>query len=288
MRKSYLLAFSSIFIWSTLATVSKLLLHNLNGIYVLFISSFFATVFLFIINLLKGKLKNLKEYKVKDYIITMLIGIIGIFIYYLFYYWGSNHLLASQAFTINYLWPIMSIIFACIILKEKITLQKVIAIALSFLGVFFVAGNLFSATSIEVIYGVLFCLLSAISYGLFTALTQLTNYDKSISMMFFNFASFVLSGIILLFIPNKFLLSPLEMIGLAYNGIFIMAIASTTWALALESGKTAKISNLAYITPFISLIWSSVILNEKISYFSFIGLSLIVLGILIQCFKIKK
>ena len=181
----------------------------------------------------------------------------------------------------------MSVIFACIILREKITIKKIVAIILSFLGVFFVAGNVFSATSITILYGMLFCLLAAVSYGLFTALTQLIHYDKTISMMLYHFAAFVLSGITLLFVQTETVVSGFEILGLIYNGVFIMAIASTTWALALKSGETARISNLAYITPFLSLIWTYIILNEKISFLSLIGLSLIVLGILIQCFGNK-
>ncbi len=288
MKKSYLLAFSSILIWSTLATVSKLLLGNLNSMYVLCISSLFATLCLFVLNISNGKIKKLKNYKIKDYIITMLTGIPGTFVYYLFYYLGCSRLPASQAFIINYFWPIMSVIFACIILKEKIMLKKVIAIILSFFGVFFVAGNIFSAANSTILYGIFFCFLAAVSYGLFIALTQLTDYDKTISMMFYYLASFVLSDIYLLFVQTEISVSGLELIGLAYNGVFVMAVASTTWALALESGNTAKISNLAYITPFLSLIWTFIVLNENISYFSVIGLSLIILGIFIQCFKIKK
>ena len=73
-----------------------------------------------------------------------------------------------------------------------------------------------------------------------------------------------------------------EILGFAWNGIFTMALAGTAWMLALESGKTAKISNLAYITPFLSLVWTRLILKEPISLLSLGGLGLIVLGILIQ------
>ena len=40
-----------------------------------------------------------------------------------------------------------------------------------------------------------------------------------------------------------------QLIGLIWIGIFTSAIAFTSWALALEKGDTAKISNLAYMTP---------------------------------------
>lgn len=61
-----------------------------------------------------------------------------------------------------------------------------------------------------------------------------------------------------------------------------MAIANTVWIIALQSGDTAKISNLAYITPFLSLLWTALILKEELHLRFVIGLVVIVLGILIQ------
>jgi len=73
-----------------------------------------------------------------------------------------------------------------------------------------------------------------------------------------------------------------DMILVIWNGVLVMATATTLWALALESGKTAKISNLAYITPFVSLIWVRLILKEELAIQNIIGLVIIVLGILVQ------
>lgn len=67
-----------------------------------------------------------------------------------------------------------------------------------------------------------------------------------------------------------------------WSGIFTVAIPNTFWTIALQTGKTAKISNLAYITPFLSLIWTSLLLGEKVKFNSLIGLIIIVVGILIQ------
>ena len=84
---------------------------------------------------------------------------------------------ASQAFIINYLWPIMIVVFACIILKEKMTLKKAIAIVLSFIGVIIVTsnGNLLSIDNNSLI-GTLFYVLAAISYGLFSVLNKQKKY----------------------------------------------------------------------------------------------------------------
>lgn len=283
MKKEYFYAGLSIFLWGTTATVTKLLLGTLNSMQILTISSFFAFAFLFILNAVKGNLKELKKYKWKDYLQTSMIGILGTFLYNLFLYLGIDTLLASQAFIINYLWPIMTVIFACIILKEKITIRKVIAIILSFVGMIIVTtnGNI-KGIGPDNLRGAAFCVLAAISYGLFSVLNKYKGYNKYLSMMLYYLTSFIISFIYIIFTRNFFELQFTQLLGLLWIGIFTSAIAFTSWALALEKGDTAKVSNLAYITPFLSLIWTYLLLKEPFSIYSVLGLAVIILGIFIQ------
>lgn len=286
MKKEYVFAGISIGLWSTMATVSKLLLGSLDSIQVLAVSSLFASFFLFLLNLFKGNLKMFRKYKVADYLQMAGIGLLGTFAYYLFLYKGMDRLLASQGFIINYLWPIMTVFFACVILKEKLTVRKVIAIVMSFVGVIIVAGNgnLFGMDK-NSLTGVLCCVIAAASYGLFSVLNKYKNYDKFFSMMIYNIASTFVSFGYLFLSGLEFVPGGIQALGLAWIGIFTSAIAYTTWALALERGDTAKISNLAYITPFLSLVWTSLILREPFSIYSVAGLLVIVLGIFIQMKK---
>lgn len=287
MKKTYFYAGVSILLWSSLATVSKLLLGTMNSYQVLCVSALFAAVALLIVNLFTKRLGLLKTYRLKDYVTMVLIGLPGTFFYYVFLYAGTDKMLASQAFIINYLWPIMSVVFACILLKERFTARKAIAIGMSFLGVITVAGGELAHFSADTLLGMLFCIGAAVSYGSFTALNQKWHYDKQISMMIAFFASFLLSLVINIAMGTDMSLNLLQTVGLGWNGIFVMAIATVTWALALDSGKTAKVSNLAYITPFLSLVWTFLFLKEPINPWSVLGLIIIVLGIIIQL-KDKK
>lgn len=287
MKKTYLFAGVSILLWSTLATVSKLLLGAMNSVQVLMISAAFAAVALFVYNLATGKLRVLKGYKMKDYVILVLIGLPGTLLYNLFYYAGADILPASQAFIINYLWPIMSVVFACILLKEKLTGRKVLAFVISFLGVATVAGGDLLHFQPQTMTGVLLCMGAAVSYGVYTALNQRFSYDKQVAVMI----AYASTAIVCLVI-NLIMGTPVDMgwghvAGLAWNGVFVMAVATTTWAMALDSGNTAKISNLAYITPFLSLVWVFFVLKEVPSLWAIGGLCLIVLGIFVQL-KDKK
>lgn len=283
MKKEYLYAGISIFLWSTTATVTKLLLGSLNSMQVMLVSSLFAFVFLFIVCLIKGYLKELKSYTIKDYVRIAVTGILGTFLYHLFLYLGIDTLNASQAFIINYMWPIMSVLFACIILKERLTLRKSAAIILSFIGVIIVTanGNLLNIGK-DSITGAVYCILGAVSYGLFTVLNKQKNYNKFLSMMLFYLAALIISFIYIVLFDGGFELSGMQITGLLWMGIFTTAIAFTTWALALEKGDTAKISNLAYITPFLSLVWTSLILKEELNIYSIVGLLVIISGIFVQ------
>lgn len=282
MSKQYIYAGISILLWSTVATITKLLLKTLSSIQVLWISSFFAFLMLFIVNIAGGNIKKLKNYRKKDFIVTVLIGIPGTLIYYLCYYAATDVMPASQAFIINYTWPIMSVFFAWVILGEKMTLRKMTAILISFLGVAIVTGASLNTPGGNMLLGTAFCLMGAISYGVFTALNQKYMYDKKLSMMISYIVTFACTTVINLVKGDLFIPSVLEIIGFAWNGMFAMAVASTIWIIALSGGNTAKISNLAYITPFLSLLWTGLILKESISVYSIIGLLIIITGIFIQ------
>lgn len=282
MNKTYLYAGISIFCWSTVATTCKLLLNELNSYQVLWMNALIAMVFLIVLNICTGNFKKYKAYTIKDYLLMALIGIPGTFFYYIFYYSGTDLMPASQAFIINYLWPIMSVLFACIILKEKLTLKKIIAIVISFCGVAIVIGGAFKEFDTKTLLGAMLCILGAVSYGVFTALNQKFQYNKSMSLMMSYLVTFVITTIVNGVDGNLFMPRSDQMAGFLWNGIFTVAIANTLWVMALAKGKTAKISNLAYITPFLSSVWTSIFLHEKITINSMAGLVVIILGILIQ------
>ena len=282
IKSPYFYAGVSIFCWSTVATTCKFLLKDLNNLQLLWVNALVAGVFLLIINLVSGNFRKYKEYKLKDYLVMAVIGLPSTFLYYMFYYAGTDILDASQAFIINYLWPIMSVVFACIILKEKLTARKVIAILVSFGGLVIVVGGSMGQLDGAMIWGAVCCILGAVSYGLFTALNQKMNYNKSMTLMVSYFASFILTTIINMVNGELFVPTMGQLPGFLWNGIFAIAVANTFWVIALGKGKTAKISNLAYITPFLSLVWTSVFLGEDIEINSIIGLLVIVAGVLIQ------
>ncbi|MBQ2757090.1 MAG: EamA family transporter, partial [Clostridia bacterium] len=64
MKKTYVYAGIAIFIWSTLATVSKLLLGAMSSYQVLMWSSLFAALALLVVNMINGNIKLLGGYRI--------------------------------------------------------------------------------------------------------------------------------------------------------------------------------------------------------------------------------
>jgi len=283
LEKQYKYVTVPILFWGTLATLNKLLLKSLDAMFVLAVSSIVAFVFLFIYNCYTGKLKVLKTYSLADIIKMISLGILGFFCYNLFYLLGIDVLPAQEAMILNYMWPAMIIIFSCIILKDKMTFKKIIATLMSIVGVVVVAseGDI-SKIALGNLKGIAFCLLAAISYGLYSVLNKKENYDKSIAIMIGYLSTAIIAFVCIAITGTDSTISPGNMFGLLYNGIACNAISYLCWVLALDYGNTAIISNLAYLTPFISLLICAVILHENISSYSIVGLVLIVSGIIVQ------
>ncbi len=285
-KLSYYYVAITIFLWASTAAVAKLVLKTLDNLQVLLISSIIAAISLLIIVIIQHKITIIKKYSFKDYWTFAYMSFIGIFLYFVFLYAALMFAPAQEAFILNYTWPIWVIIFASILLNEGVTLKKIGGILLSFIGVYVVAttGNIF-ALSVTNVKGDFFALGAAVCYGIFSVLGKKQDYERFTSMFFyFTFTSIYAFIAILLFsnIPH---LSLVEFIGLLWLGIFTSALPHVFWFLALKYGDTAKMSNIIFLTPFVSLIFIFLLLGEKILLSSFLGLLFIVLGILIQSYK---
>jgi drug/metabolite transporter (DMT)-like permease len=282
-NKAYVFALTASLLWGSSAAIVKLLLKNLNSLQILLYASLFASITLFLIVVFQNKFSIIRSYKIKDYLRFAYMGFIGVFLYYFFLYLALSYLKAQEAFIINYLWPIMIVIFAVPILGEKFTTKKTVAILLSFIGVVIIAtqGNLQQLHFAKPL-GVILAVIAAVSYAIFSVLGKKQNDDKTTSMMFYYIFTFVYTLIavkIFGFIPH---VVGIQLIGLLWTGVFTSGGAFLLWFLALKYGDTTKIANIAFLTPFFSLIYIYFLLHEKIQIYSIIGLIFICIGIFIQ------
>jgi len=282
--KAYSLALISIAFWSTMGTAFKLTLNHLNPGMLLLIATVTAFIFLGSVVIIKSKIKILRQITTKQFINSALMGLFNPFLYYLVLFEAYNRIPAQEGVALNYIWPVMLVIFSIIFLKQHINLVSMLAIFISFGGTVVIAmhGN-FSEFQFSDTLGVVLAVGSALFWASFWII-NMKDPREAIVKMFVNFAF----GAVYILIWNIFkgnitIPSFYGLAGAIYIGIFEMGLTFVLWLTALKlSTNTARVSNLVFISPFISLILISLLVGEKILLSTIIGLAIIVTGIAIQ------
>jgi drug/metabolite transporter (DMT)-like permease len=221
---------------------------------------------------------------------NLLLGLINPFLYYLVLFKAYSLIPAQEAMPLNYTWPIAIGIFSAIFLKQKLTIKVIFGMLISFFGVLIIAtrGNIFSF-EFHNLLGVSLALGSSIIWASFWTLNLIDKRLESIKL----FAAFFYGTIIILLYTVSFdslLLQNYKYVfGSTYIGLFEMGITFFLWMTGLQlSSNRAKTATLAYLSPFISMIFISLVLGERLFTSSIIGLLFIVGGILFQHIFIEK
>jgi drug/metabolite transporter (DMT)-like permease len=174
------------------------------------------------------------------------------------------------------------------LLKQPIRFAGLLALLISFAGVIVLSsqGNLVHFRIKEPV-GIALALSSSVVWSLFWIINIKDKRDDVLKLFLSAFFSIVFVLILALATGNLSSVFAKPLLPAIYIGLFEMGIPFILWLKALQlSESTGKISNLIYLTPFLSLIFIHTILKEKLYYTSLVGLALIITGILVQ--RIKK
>lgn len=196
---------------------------------------------------------------------------------------------AQEAQPLNYTWPIMLVLLSIPLLKQKIKFKSILAISISFVGVIIIGtrGNL-TSLKFSNPQGVLLAVGSSVIWALFWIYNMKDKRDETAKLFLnFLFGSVFISIAILSF--SKIVIPPINgLLSSIYVGLFEMGITFLVWLKALKLSKTtARVSNLIFLAPFISLIFIHRIVGEKILFSTIVGLILIVTSIITQQYKIR-
>ena len=281
---AYTLAIIAILFWSTMGSAFKLTLAFTSPAMLLFIASATAFTFLGLQIKFSGHAFGLARLSRKEWLGSATMGMFNPLLYYLALFEAYSRIPAQEGVALNYIWPLMLVIFSAIFLKQHISLLSFFAILVSFVGTVIIAthGNLGSIHFSDPV-GVILALSSALFWASFWIL-NMKDSREAVPKMFLNFAFGFIYILVYCLITGKLSLPPWQGIaGGIYIGIFEMGLTFVLWLKALDrSPNTARISNLVFISPFISLILVSIFVGEKILISTITGLVIIVSGILLQ------
>ncbi|MGA2405446.1 MAG: DMT family transporter [Bacteroidales bacterium] len=284
-RQSYVYAGLAILFWSTVPTAFKISLSELDILPVLTIASLTSTIVLFII-VLAGKKTNLIRITTRQELLnSAILGFINPFIYYLILLKAYQLLPAQVAQPLNMIWPIILVFLSVPILRQKIERKNFIALFISFIGVYIISsqGRLFKPGHSNLL-GVLLAIGSSVFWAFYFILNVKDKRDEGVKLLL-NFVFGSLYLIVTMIITGKWQIET-GFRGTAasvYVGIFEMGITFFFWLKALQmSSTTAKVCNLVYLAPFLSLVFVHYFLREPVYFTTPLGLVLIISGIFIQ------
>lgn len=283
-KKAYLFAVLAVICWSTVATAFKIALQNCDFLQLLFFSSLVSSIVLFVILVFQRKLFLINNIRSSSLLQSVLLGFLNPFLYYTVLFKAYSVLPAQEAMTLNYTWPVMLVLLAIPLLKQSLTVKSIVAVLISFAGIFIIAtkGNLMEFNFSNAL-GDGLAVGSSVIWALFWIYNVKDKKDNVVKL-FFNFLSGSLfSGILMLLFSDFSKFNFVGLPAIAYIGIFEMSVTFVFWLLALKYSKSAdKVSQLIFLSPFLSLIFIHFIIGENIAVSTLTGLIFITLGIIIQ------
>jgi drug/metabolite transporter (DMT)-like permease len=181
-------------------------------------------------------------------------------------------------------WPLVVVLLSVPLLGQRIGWTSMVAVLVSFFGILVISthGDLlgFQFTSMQ---GTVLAIVSAFLWAIFWIANVRDSRDE-VAKLFLSFAAglvFVTAAVALF---SDFRVHDARgLLGAAYVGAFEMGFTFVTWSKALSLAKSsAHVSHLIYLVPFLSLLFISLVLGERILPSTIVGLLFVVGGILVR------
>jgi drug/metabolite transporter (DMT)-like permease len=281
---AYKYALISVLLWSTVATAFKVSLNFMTPLELLFYSSCSSLFILGSILVYQKKLTEAFLHVKHQPILVLILGAINPFIYYLVLFKAYAILPAQEAQAINYTWALMFAYLSVIFLKQKLFKADIVAGLICYFGVLIIStkGHPLSLHFSDM-YGVLLALFSTILWSLYWIFNSKSHADSVVGLFCNFFVGVIFISLYIVYSGSIKLPNIEASLGAIYVGLFEMGITFVFWLKAVKlSHSVSKISNLIFLSPFLSLFFIHYFVGEDILPSTILALVLIILGLVIQ------
>lgn len=272
----FLLLLASI-IWGTSFPLTALSLNYFSPLVLMFFRFFFAFLILFLLFPNKFSLKKIFN---KNLIFLSLLNSLG----YLLQFYAQTLTTSSKTSIFINTSPVWIVLILFLFYKEKLKFNQLFSVFISIIGVFLIATNLNLNLIVSLNLGDILNLICAIIWSLFVIET--TKHIKNYDLIFFNQSLHLIASILsLIFVPLeriKFNFDKMYLI--FYLSIFPTIISYFLYTKASGNKKPIVISITFLIQILISVILSTILLNEKLEFLQLLGMVFIFLAIILVNF----
>jgi drug/metabolite transporter (DMT)-like permease len=278
--------------WGGMYVVSKYVLDFIPPLTLVWLRYIIAFVFLFaILKIVQIKSNNCVTIKKKDWLLLGWIGFIGYFVSITFQFIGTKLSDAHTGALITSATPAFIVIFAKFVLKEKLTVRKVISVFLATLGVVTVIG--WDTHVGTYLLGSITSVGAAITWAL------LSVYVKIASKRFSSLTITTYAVLFALIFTTPVMLWELQsndvnyqnsliILGVIYLGVVSTAGAFFLWNRGMELMDAGMGSLFFFFQPIVGSFLGWLLLNEELDVNFFIGGILISAGVVIVTLQKKK
>ncbi|MCW8128600.1 DMT family transporter [Microbulbifer halophilus] len=283
-RRAYLLALAAVLCWSTVASAFKLSLQYVSPLQLVAVAALVSTLVMGIVVTREGRWVELRVAWRRNWRWYLALGFCNPFLYYLVLFNAYDRLPAQEVLPLNYTWGVLLALLSVPVLKQRLWLQDLMAALVCYGGVLVIAtgGNPLNLAFDDPL-GVALALFSTLIWCCFWLLNTRIGGSAPVNLLL----SF-LCGLpwlaAALVVQGDWQWPPLAgWLGAIYVGLFEMGIAFLLWQAALMAcDNTARISNLIYLSPPLSLVLIAILVGERIQMATIVGLLLIMLGVAVQ------
>ena len=268
--------------WSTVATAFKIALSHLSVYETIFIASITALLIFTVWLTIHHSWGELRKLSRREWLIFAAMGAINPTAYYLILFRSYDLLPAQVAQPINYVWPILLVILLAIFNRQPIPRKKYIGMAISLAGVVAISSGGKGITGELSGVGISYAFLSAALWGVYWMINdKMKNVvSESVSLFLGFLFGVIYLSVGALFLDNVHIGSMAGLFSGIYIGFFEIGVPFICFGMAIRStDNPALVNQMCYLAPFASLMLISTILHEPIVATTYLGLILIVAGI---------
>ena len=283
-KQAMLYGLATVLLWSTVATAFKLSLREFTPVQMLVVACSASIVVMALILVAQGRWYLVFSLTRRQYLQSMGMGLINPCLYYFLLFGAFDRLPAQEAQPINYTWALVLAYLSVPFLGQRLRRVDVIAGLICYSGVVIIAtrGDLLSLRFSDPL-GVGLAIGSTLVWASYWIIATRDTRDPVVGL-FLNFLCGLPVIAVICGLTDGYDLSlGTGLAAAVYVGVFEMGIAFVLWSYAMKKAEnTSKVSNLIFISPFLSLVFIHFILGEVILSSTYIGLVLIVAGLWAQ------
>jgi len=224
-------------------------------------------------------------------LVTLLgVGIVGFGISVAAQFVGTDKSTAVNGTLITSASPAFILIFAAILLREKLTLMRIAAVVLATVGVIVIIDPANINFSSDTFFGDMALAVAALTWGLYSVLVrQVSGQFDTLVISLFAFL-----GGMLITVPAAAIeltsrpigeITPAVLLGVAYLGVISTAVAMWMWNRAFALVDASIASLFFFAQPLVGVLLSVIVLNQTITQTLAIGSVLIVIGVLLSIIR---